>query len=104
MPHIIHRPGWFLSERSTTPEAFFHNRRHFLKRLGFARSGLLASALAGCNRSETPVHSATADAPKSIALPKGYPASRNAEFNHVWRLTHEKDASTHNKSHELSLA
>ncbi len=104
MPHIIHRPGWFLSERSTTPEAFFHNRRHFLKQLGFAGSGLLASALAGCNRSETPGHSAASDAPKSIPLPKGYPAARNAEFNPGWRLTNEKDASTYNNFYEFSLA
>ncbi len=104
MANIIHRPGWFLSERCVTPEAAFHNRRHFLKQLGFAGSGLLASALAGCNRSETPGHSAASDAPKSIPLPKGYPAPRNAEFNPGWRLTNEKDASTYNNFYEFSLS
>src|SRR6266568_3103490 len=103
MANIIHRPGWFLSERCVTPEAVFHNRRHFLKQLGFAGGGLLASVLAGCNRSETPGHSAASDAPKSVPLPKGYPAARNAQFNPGWRLTNEKDASTYNNFYEFSL-
>ena len=104
MANIIQRPGWSLSERSATPEAVFQNRRYFLKQLGFAGGGVLASALAGCNRSETPVQSATSDAPKSTPLPKGYPAPRNTEFNPGWRLTNEKDASTYNNFYEFSLA
>src|SRR6266702_8529435 len=101
MATIIHRAGWFLSERSATPEAFFHNRRHFLKRLGFVGGGLLSSALAGCNRLEAPAHSAPSDAAKSIPLPNGYPAQRNVEFDPGWRLTNEKDASTYNNFYEF---
>src|SRR6266403_426695 len=103
MANIIHRPGWFLSERWATPEGAFHDRRHFLKQLGFAGGGLLASALAGCNRSQTSVPSPLPDAKVSASLPKGYPAPRNAEFNPGWRLTNEKEASTYNNFYEFSL-
>src|SRR5882724_10883887 len=103
MANIIHRPGWFLSERCVTPEGIFHNRRQFLKQLGFAGGGLLASALTGCNRSETSVQLAAPDAQISVPLPKGYPAPRNAEFNPGWRLTNEKDTNTYNNFYEFSL-
>src|SRR6266404_6063733 len=93
MANIIHRLAWFLSERYATSEAAFHNRRHFLKQLGFAGSGLLASAFAGCDRSETRAHSAASDAPKSIPLPKGYPAPPNSEYHPSWRLTNVFHAS-----------
>lgn len=103
MANIIHRPGWFLSERCATPEAVFFTRRHFLKQLGFAGGGLLVSGLAGCSRSETSTHAAASDPPKSLPLPKGYPAPRNAAFNPGWRLTNEKDAGTYNNFYEFSL-
>lgn len=109
MANLIHRPDWFLPERAVTPEGAFRNRREFLKQLGFAGGGLLATALAGCNKSEAPSSIATG---ASVARPgvaptapvNGYPAQRNAEFNPGWRLTNEKDASTYNNFYEFSLA
>src|SRR5437879_838042 len=109
MPNVIHRPDWFLPERSVTPEGVFHNRREFLKKLGFAGGGLLAATLAGCHKSD-PSSSDTANAAAAweddgaLESAKGYPAQRNAEFNPGWRLTTEKVASTYNNFYEFSLA
>jgi sulfoxide reductase catalytic subunit YedY len=109
MANLIHRPAWFLPERSVTPEGVFRNRREFLKKLGFAGGGLLAAALAGCHKAD-PSSSDTANssaAPQdggAVEFAKGYPAQRNAEFNPGWRLTAEKVASTYNNFYEFSLA
>jgi sulfoxide reductase catalytic subunit YedY len=108
MANFLHRPEWFLPERAITTEAAFHNRRQFLRRLGFTGAGLLAGTLVGCNRSDSPANTATAATASSdngpILSVKGYPAPRNAEFNPGWRLTSEKDASTYNNFYEFSLA
>ena len=109
MANLIHRPDRFLPERSVTPETAFRNRRYFLKRLGFAGGGLLATTLTGCNKSELPSSNTAnlSEAPQDIGAidtVKGYPAQRNAEFNPGWRLTAEQVASTYNNFYEFSLA
>src|SRR6266404_256410 len=107
MANIIHRPEWYLHERSVTPEAVFLNRRQFLRQLGFAGAGLVAGTLLGWSKSE-PSATNSADSPDSRpgtgpTIPaKGYPAQRNQEFNPGWRLTNEKTASTYNNFYEFS--
>lgn len=108
MANLIHRPEWHLPERLVTSENAFHNRRQFLRQLGLTGAGLLTASLIGCNKSESGPRS-TADLPMTtdnspIVPVKGFPASRNAEFNPGWRLTNEKEASTYNNFYEFSLA
>lgn len=109
MANLIHRPEWHLPERLVTPEKAFHNRRQFLRQLGFTGAGLLTATLAGCNKSDpstqNPTSSSAASPEGGPIMPvKGFPAPRNAEFNPGWRLTNEKDASTYNNFYEFSLA
>jgi len=94
MANLVLRPGWHLPERLVTPEKIFLNRRRFLKQMGFAGTGLMASALSG--------HSAgdSAMAPQSAAK---FPAPRSADFNPGWRLTNEKTAGSYNNFYEFSL-
>ncbi len=109
MGNIIHRPEWHLPERLVTPEAAFHNRRQFLRQLGFTGAGVLAATLVGCNQSESSTRNAASSSDAlpdaaPVVLVKGFPAQRNPDFNPGWRLTNEKDASTYNNFYEFSLA
>src|SRR5258707_15161791 len=97
MANLVFRPDWHLPERLVTPEAVFLNRRHFLKQMGFAGTGLLASAVAGCSAGE-----AASPAPPAGVAAK-FPAARSPEFNPGWRLTNEKTAGSYNNFYEFSL-
>ncbi|MDB6017411.1 MAG: sulfite oxidase-like oxidoreductase [Pedosphaera sp.] len=104
MANIIKRPGWHIPERFVTPEAVFLNRRRFLTQLGFAGAGLMSASLIGCSKSSSDAVAAGAEpkaAPAPISL-KGYPATRNPEFNPGWPLTNEKTAANYNNFYEFS--
>src|SRR5215813_12953413 len=104
MANISHRTEWFVPERQVSPEDAFKNRRQFLTQLGLA-GGVLAAALAGCSQSESSAPSPDLPLPdaQGVTLPKGYPASRNREFNPAWRLTPENVAGSYNNFYEFSL-
>src|SRR5437867_4330821 len=108
MANAVHRPEWHLPERLVTAEAAFHNRREFIRQLGFTGAGLLATTLVGCDKSEpsSPNAASSSAAPPEagpVAPVKGYPAQRNAEFNPGWRLTNEREAGVYNNFYEFSL-
>lgn len=90
MANIMIRPGWHIPERLVTPEHVFHNRRQFLKQMGFAGAGLLATPW---------LHGAEASAKPPG---KGYPAARNPKFDPKWKLSDEKVAATYNNFYEFS--
>jgi sulfoxide reductase catalytic subunit YedY len=91
MANLIFRPSWHIPEQFVTPEHAFRNRRAFLKELGFAGAGILASTLA--LQSAEP-------APKAAGK---YPAARNPKFNPGWRLTEEQIAGSYNNFYEFTL-
>lgn len=112
MAHIIRRPDFFIPERLVTPEAAFHNRRQFLRALGFAGTGVLASTLAGCSKSDAaPAEQAAANSAAKavastnatvVATSKTYPAPRNPQFDPKWKLSKENVAATYNNFYEFS--
>jgi len=103
MANLIIRPGWHLSDRLVTPEPVFLDRRHFLRQMGFATMGLLATPLAGCAKDEAPTSSATNNA--AVFTPsRTYPAPRNPEFNPAWALSAERAAGQYNNFYEFTLS
>ncbi len=92
MANIIARPDWHVSDRLITPEKAYRNRREFLRRMGFAGGGLLASSFS----------SGMEAAEKTAAPRKGFPASRNKDFDPGWRLTDEKVTTAYNNYYEFS--
>jgi methionine sulfoxide reductase catalytic subunit len=98
MANVIKRPGWHIPERLITPEPVYQNRRRFLRQMGLAGGGLLAAGMIGGSKTET--QAAAAELPKGTA--KGYPASRNPEFNPGWPLTNEDKAAHYNNFYEFS--
>lgn len=89
MANLILPPSWHIPERWVTPEHVFHNRRRFLKQLGFAGAGILASSMA----------LRSAEAAKGAK----YPAARNPKFDPGWRLTDEKVVNSYNNFYEFTL-
>jgi len=89
MPNVILRPPWYLPEKSVTPEKAFKNRRTFLKELGLGSAGLMGSGILA----------SAADG----AARKGYPYSRNPEFDPKWKLSNERVVSSYNNFYEFSL-
>jgi methionine sulfoxide reductase catalytic subunit len=107
MANIIKRPGWFLHEKTITPEAVYWNRRSFLKQMGFMGAGLLSSTIIGCSKpasesgdASSNVSSGKAETAKSAQ--SKYPATRNPEFNPAWQLSDENKAATYNNFYEFS--
>ena len=98
MANLVLRPGWHLSERLVTPEKVFLNRRHFLKQMGFAGAGLMASSMMVYPQAEAGKPVAGTAGPS-----KKFPAPRNPDFNPGWRLTNEKTAGSYNNFYEFSL-
>src|SRR5258706_11000565 len=96
MAFVMVPPEWGLPERRVTAENAFLNRRLFLRQIGLATGGWLATA---------PVRAATDDAkPGAIATLAGkYPAKRHPDFNPGWRLTNERVAGSYNNFYEFSL-
>jgi len=99
MANIIIRTGWHIPERFVTSEASFRNRRHFLKQMGFATAGLVASPFAARAGAESQATNSDAAATPS----KTYPAPRNPEFNPHWTFTDEKVAGSYNNFYEFTL-
>ena len=89
MANVLIRPSWQLPEKIVTPENVFHNRRHFLRQLGFVGAGLVTVPWSG-----------HAEAGK--AKVSGYPYPRGAGFNPGWRLTNETVAGSYNNFYEFS--
>ena len=87
MANVINRPDWHIPERFVTPESTYLNRRRFLRQMGLAGGALAATSLMG---------RAVED------KLKGYPATRNSEFNPGWPLTVEKVAANYNNFYEFS--
>jgi methionine sulfoxide reductase catalytic subunit len=99
MSNIIQPPGWNLPERIVTPEAVFQNRRHFLKQMGLAATGLLALPAIGGGQNQPPQ---TAPAAPARPAAKGYPYPRHPEFNPGWTLSQERVVNTYINFFEFS--
>jgi sulfoxide reductase catalytic subunit YedY len=99
MANVLIRPSWRVSEKHITPQEVFLNRRRFLKQMGFAGTGLLASTMAMAAPSGEPPKGGTPNAKSS----KKYPFPRNPQYNPNWRLTDERIAGSYNNFYEFSL-
>ena len=87
MTNIILRPEWQGRDRDVTPSHVYHNRRHFIQRLGLGTLGLAATGVGlGCDeprssgafaaaRGEGPLSTIPARAPR-----EGYPAPLNDRY------------------------
>jgi sulfoxide reductase catalytic subunit YedY len=86
MANVVTRPGWWISEKSVTPESVFRNRRQFLKELGFlGGAALMARAL------------------EAAEAKKGYPYARTKEYELPnLKLSDENEAATFNNFYEFS--
>ena len=106
MANIIIRPDWQMPERLVTPEPVFLDRRHFLRQMGFASLGLLATPLAGCGKEDPPAATITSKTNSAAAFTpsKVFPAPRNPEFNPAWTLTNERAAGHYNNFYEFTLS
>src|SRR2546427_9876860 len=106
MANIIVRPGWHIPERLVTPEPVFLNRRHFLRQLGFASLGLLATPLSGCAKDDAPAANTSSKTNSAAGLTpsKTFPAPRNPEFNPAWTLSSERAAGQDNNFYEFTLS
>ncbi len=108
MANILAPPTWRIPESAVTPESVHHNRRRFLRDLGFGAAGTLALAGAGCGNSQSAVPPTaagtnTAGGPGAPAAGAGkYPARRNPDFDPKWKLSDEKTAATYNNYYEFS--
>jgi sulfoxide reductase catalytic subunit YedY len=85
MANLLLRPSWFIPERQVTAEHAVRNRRHFLKELGFAGTGLAACASS-----------------PAFAAASPHPAKRHPAFDPGWRLTDETKVTTYNNFYEFS--
>src|SRR5690349_20019679 len=99
MANVLIRRSWRISEKHITLQEVFRNRRQFLKQMGFAGTGLLASTMAMRGGDGEPAKTGT---PKG-ALPKKYPFARNPQYNPSCRLTDERIAGSYNNFYEFSL-
>jgi sulfoxide reductase catalytic subunit YedY len=106
MANILLRPGWHVPERLVTPEAVFLNRRHFLREMGFAGLGALATPLIGCGKDDAPAvnTSSTTNSAAAFTPAKAFPAPRNPEFNPAWTLSKERAAGQYNNFYEFTLS
>jgi sulfoxide reductase catalytic subunit YedY len=105
MVNIIVRAGWHLPERLVTPEPVFLDRRNFLRQMGFASLGVLATPLTGCSKDDAPAAntSVTTNHAAMFTPSKTFPAPRNAEFNPTWTLSSERAAAQYNNFYEFTL-
>src|ERR1041385_2520076 len=99
MANVLIRPSWRLPERLITPEKVCLDRRGFLKRMGFASAGIMASGLALAAADGEPPKGGTPNGKPR----KGYPFARNPQFNPSWRITDERIAGGYNNFYEFSL-
>ena len=106
MANIIIRPGWHISEQRVTPEPGFLDRRHFLRQMGFASMGLLATPLTGCAKDEAPATNTSSATNRAAAFApsRTFPAPRNPEFNPAWALSVERAAGQYNNFYEFTLS
>src|SRR3989454_6289947 len=106
MANIIIRPNWQIAERLATSESVFLNRRHFLRQMGFASLGLLATPLTGCAKEDAPAAnvSSKTDGATTFTPSKAFPAQRNPEFNPAWTLSNERAAGHYNNFYEFTLS
>jgi len=89
MASIHIHPPWLLPEGQVTPEGIHRNRRHFLRDLGLAGTGLaMAPSLLG----QTSTNASAAP----------YPARRNPAFDPQLKLSPEKLVTTYNNYYEFS--
>src|SRR5688500_12998841 len=86
MANVATRPGWWISEKSVTPESVFRNRRQFLKELGFlGGAALMARAL------------------EAAEAKKGYPYARTKEYELPnLKMSDENEVATWNNFYEFS--
>ncbi|MBE7561071.1 protein-methionine-sulfoxide reductase catalytic subunit MsrP [bacterium] len=118
MPHVKTVPGWAIPESQATPESVYHDRRRFLKQMGFLGLGALLPA---CDRPfapsappqpadrsipTQPPRAATPEAllPFPPTYAKLFPASPNTAYALDRDLTHEKQATTYNNFYEFSTS
>ena len=106
MANIIIRPNWQIAERLATPESVFLNRRLFLRQLGFASLGLLATPLTGCAKDDAAAAntSSTTNSAAPLTASGTFPAPRNPEFNPAWALSNERAAGHYNNFYEFTLS
>src|SRR5207247_2481723 len=106
MANIIIRPNWQIAVRLATPESVFLNRRLFLRQLGFASLGLLATPLTGCAKDDAAAAntSSTTNSAAPLTGSRTFPAPRNPEFNPAWALSNERAAGHYNNFYEFTLS
>ena len=106
MANIIIRPGWQIAERLVTPEPVFLDRRYFLRQMGFASLGVLATPLVGCAKEDAPAANIAGKTNSAVAFTpsKSFPAPRNPEFNPAWTLSNERAAGQYNNFYEFTLS
>src|SRR5213596_2281913 len=106
MANIIIRPNWQIAERLATPESVFLNRRLFLRQLGFASLGLLATPLTGCAKDDAAAAntSSTTNSAAPLTASRTFPAPCNPEFNPAWALSNERAAGHYNNFYEFTLS
>ncbi|MBI5711110.1 MAG: protein-methionine-sulfoxide reductase catalytic subunit MsrP [Candidatus Eisenbacteria bacterium] len=99
--HLEIRRPWELPGSQATPEPVYHDRRRFLKALGFAGAGALlgGSLLRAATATAGP---ATGAAPARAAGHPLYPAKRDARFALDRPLTDETVAARHNNYYEFT--
>jgi sulfoxide reductase catalytic subunit YedY len=101
MPNIIARPGWFIPEKFVTPEKAYHNRREFLRQMGFTGIGLMAG-MAGLQYSAHAAETAGATNSAASTGKKTYPFPRNPAFNPNLRISEEEYATGYNNFYEFT--
>src|SRR5256885_14555845 len=106
MANILIRPAWQIAERLATPESVFLNRRLFLRQMGFASLGWLATPLTGCAKDDAPAArtSGITNGAAAFSPSKNFPAPRNPEFNPAWTLSNERAAGHYNNFYEFTLS
>jgi len=89
MANVIIRPDWHIPESSITPINEYRNRRSFVKQLG------LGAGVAGLS---------LADTLEAAAVPKLYPAKRNAKYSPKVVLTNKAWATGYNNFFEFTTS
>lgn len=100
MASIHTAKNWQIPERQATPEDTYINRRKFVKQLGLAGAGLLATAGCGDAKGNAEVDASAQMEPTPTS--DLYPATRNAKFALDRPLTEEGVAATHNNFYEFT--
>ena len=93
MVNVVVRPEWNLPDKFITPEEVFHNRRRFLRDMGFAGAGLIGATGFAAAKDNKKYYPAKKNAALSSQLPAGTkstPTEWIAGYNNFYEFTTEK--------------